>query len=134
MAKEHHVAWADRIGLSKRWEDAIKNCYYSYGTTMFPTHVKAFELLMVNIKEGVALKDKINDYKKIDINNKLDSYKKEWENRYPQQSQNPSYQRDLEIELNKLSAELQFGFMLQLLEDNGFGFYKSTYEEEEKMI
>jgi len=122
----HHVAWADRIGLNKRWEEAIKNCYYGmlYGPQDFKHAVNAFKMLMINIKGGPQLKDQVNEYiNKIDKVQNI-QYKK-WLSADP--GAITSRRKDVRNDLDNKKAEILFTFMIQLLEDNNFCFYKGEF-------
>lgn len=109
-------------------------CSANFGTTFYPIAVERFENDILNIKDGPAMKNKINDYKKNTLDPLILSERDEWIESHPQQAQNQSYLRDIELVLKQKKAKLLHNFILQLLEDNGFGMYKGTYEEEDEMI
>ncbi len=121
--KTSHVAWADRIGLNKRWEDAIKNCYYAmlYGPNDFNQAVAAFKILMINIKGGAQLKDQVNEHIK-KLNLIRDTKYNNWYRKHPNAIR--AEMNDKWNEFNNEKSELLFSFMIQLLEDNNFCFYK----------
>lgn len=52
-----HVAWKDRLGLSQDWDEAIKDCRYSWGTDTFFVHLDFLIYSIVNIKDGPQLYD-----------------------------------------------------------------------------
>ena len=126
----HHVAWADRVGLNKRWEDAIKNCFFSFGTPEFSTDVEAFESLIINVRDGPQLKQELNDFKETALQDKLDEWQGWWIKANPHLAENPAFLRDLEVELQKKKSRIIFNFLIQLLEDNKFVFYKSEFDGE----
>ena len=128
--KDHHVAWADRIGLNKRWADAIKDCFENYNTPGFKDSVEAFEALMVNIHEGPPLYNNIQKYKQETLTKDRETYIRVWKKKHPDLAQNRSYLKDLNIEIRKIENKKIFHFILQMLEDNKFGFYKSTFDGE----
>jgi len=127
---KHHVAWADRLGLNKLWFDDMKACSLSFGTDEYPIMVARFENDVVNIKSGPQLKDIITEYKRDKLDPLIDKLLRNWINAYPQESQNSSYLRDQEIFLEKKKTRMLCNFILQLLENNGFGFYKSELDGE----
>jgi len=131
VTNDHHVAWKDRIGLSERWEEAIKGCYYSWGENSFMNHLDALEHMIVNIKDGPQLHDMVQDYKTNVIQPDLYNQKMKWINDNIELAENRSYIRDLEIQLTRKGGKRLFTFIIQLLEDNGFGFYKSDDGEVE---
>lgn len=131
----HHVAWADRIGINKQWARDIEACSDAYGTPAYKFMVKRFQNNIPNIRDGPKLKDIINDFfehtAKIDYNKKINR----WRRNNPQEATNESWVLkkcdDLEPEL----YEDLYVFMMQILEDYGFGFYKSKIDDmEDKMI
>lgn len=128
--KKHHVAWADRIGLNKQWARDIEACSDAFGTHSYPVMVRRFQNNIPNIKGGPQLRDMIEEEEK-----RLEEKKKYlftvWANMYPQYADNESYVRQKEEELDLQMAEEKYRFIIQMLEDNDFGFYKSTVEEDE---
>ena len=121
----HHVAWKDRIGLSDRWEEAIKGCYYNWGSPSFYNNLDALTNLIVDIKNGPQLHTLIN--KKIsELDTIVYHHMEQWCKTHPDHVENPSYVRDEEKRFRQQYASKElFHFIIQLLEDNGFGFYKS---------
>lgn len=129
--KNHHVAWADRIGLNKLWAKDILNCSESFGTLGYEISVNRFRNDIINIKNSVQLKSIIDDY----VDNTLREWKMvtldEWNKVNPIAAQNDSWIRDTNKIIEVRSCELLCNFMIQLLEDNGFCFYESNIEEDE---
>lgn len=127
----HHVAWADRLGLNKIWHDAINYCRMTYGTDEYRQAVFGFQRLIVNIKDGPALKDTILEYKKNVWEKKIKNRLEQW------RAANPDLRDELTIvqdEHEKIRDDMMgelFDFMLQMLEDKGFGFYKSDIIDED---
>lgn len=131
----HHVAWADRIGLNKQWARDIESCGETFGTEMYLIMVRRFKNDIPNIKNGPQLKDLIDNFEKKDLNEYGNVLLEEWKGNYPQEADNESFVRQKEKEINMLAAEELYKYIIQLLEDQGFGFYKSRIDEvENKMI
>lgn len=127
--KKKHVAWRDQVGLSKRWEEAIKNCFLSYGTNDFKIHVNAFKLLMVDIKDGASLKsDCVN--KENELTNEGKQMIMDHLNNNPKIAEDDAKYRDAQSQVDEILTEKLFSFMLQLLCDNNFIFYKSEFDGE----
>ena len=120
-SKSHHVAWADRIGLNKTWAKAIERIWATYGTNDFSKAVWGLHVILINIKNGPQLKKETNQYIEKLRQNK---YKRlePYDDTYAYDSENII----LEDEMLPLLAN----FMIQLLEDNGFGMYKSEFDGE----
>lgn len=132
---DHHVAWKDRIGLSERWEEAIKGCYYNWGKPSFFNNLDALTHLIVNLKDGPALYNQL-ELKQVELRKIEEAHMAEWQDRFPSLIENPSYYRDeLKRYKEQHTSKHFFHFIVQLLEDNGFGFYKARIDEvEQKMI
>lgn len=116
----HHVAWADRIGLNKTWAKAIERIWATYGTESFHGAVWGLHIVIVNIEKGPQLKTKINNHiQKLreDKNKKLELYLDEDE-----------YDSEDEILEKEMLPDIAY-FMIQLLENNGFGMYKSNQDQ-----
>jgi len=120
--KSHHVAWADRIGYNKLLFQDIQACSVAFGTEAYSNSVWRLYYDIVNIKNGPALKDKIDEY----LNN-------EW---YPKRDEmirksDAVATGDMSVineERDNIVRQMMPGFcfyMKQLLETNGFGFYES---------
>lgn len=115
----HHVAWADRIGLNKTWAKAIERIWATRGTDDFSNAVWGLQTVIINIKNGPQLKKEIDQYiieLRQDKNEKLERY----DDTYAYDSEN----NILEGEMLPYLAN----FMIQLLENYGFGFYKSEFD------
>ena len=123
MDKEHHVAWADRIGLNKQWAKDIQACSDMFGTDLYSTMVRRFKNNIPNIKNGVQLYTIIDEYENLDLANKKKQMMFEWKQRYPQEASNRDYVKQKDDELDCWFAEKLYHFILQTLEDYGFGFY-----------
>jgi hypothetical protein len=128
--KSHHVAWADRIGLNKVWARDIQACSESFGTSYYINCVKRFRNDIVNIKNGPQLSDNIDNY----FDNSLISWKKktlkEWIDSHPKENKNKAWVRDTTELIEQKSYEILCKFMVQLLNNYGFGFYKGEYDGE----
>ena len=116
---KHHVAWADRIGLNKTWAKSIERIWATYGTDEFYDAVWGMRTIIINIKNGPQLKKEIDKYVEKLYEEKNEELKSYYDT-YAYDSENMI--RDKEM-LPKLAY-----FMIQLLEDHGFGFYKSKDE------
>ena len=131
MESKHHIAWADRLGLNKIWHDAIEFCRMSYGTSEYRQAVFGLYHLMVNIKDGAQLKDTIDKYKDGEWENKISERVDKWCMENPSLNDEPFI---IQMEEEKIRDDLMsdlFDFILQLLEDEGFGFYKSDIIDED---
>lgn len=114
--KSHHVAWADRIGLNKTWAKAIERIWATYGTNDFSHAVWGLHIITININNGPQLKKEIDQYiQKLRQDNimKLKPY-----------YDTPAYNSENNILEEEMLPSLA-NFMIQLLEDHGFGMYKS---------
>jgi hypothetical protein len=131
--QHQHVAWKDRIGLSDRWEDAIKGCYYNWDTDAFFTNLDALLHMLVNIRKGVQLYN-LAQKEKDNFKKKEDRYLSNWIAENPERADNPSRIKDFRHEIKKDHGKKLFHFIVQMLEDNGFGFYKSEYDGEYDII
>lgn len=125
---KRHVAWADRIGLNKQWARDIESCSDSFGTSGYPLMVQRFKSNIPNIKEGANLYDQIVERERELFNVERKNLIKEWEEYNPQEASNESFRLqkydEIELELNKIL----YHFIIQTLENNGFGFYKSSFD------
>lgn len=131
MESKHHIAWADRLGLNKIWHDALEYCRMSYGTSEYRQAVFGLYHLMVNIKDGAQLKDIIDKYRNEEWETKVEVRLNQWSIENPALNDEPSIVQD---ETEKIRDDLMsdlFDFILQLLEDQGFGFYKSDIIDED---
>ena len=126
MGEKHHVAWKDRLGLNRIWEQAILHCCNSFGTNMFVDDVELFRSLIINIKDGPQLKNIIDDY----INGELKEWQNKmfnnWKDHNKAEARIPEICNRIRNENNVEAHQYLFSFMLQLLEDHGFGFYLSN--------
>jgi len=131
----HHVAWADRIGINKQWARDIEACSDSYGTRTYHHMVRRFKNNIPNINEGPALHDMIDEYEQELFNNEYEQLLTRWMTNNPQEAENESYILQKEDEIRMHLNEKLYRFIIQLLEDHGFGFYKSKIDEmTDKMI
>jgi len=129
--KNHHVAWADRIGLNKIWFQNIQACDISFGSEYYPNAVWRLYYSIVNIKNGPQLKTIIDGYINGKWNQEIQKRLSNWIRDHPFESSDPnnvSFERS-QIK-NEMLPDLCY-FMRQLLEDYGFGFYESNIEEDE---
>lgn len=131
MAEDHHVAWKDRLGLNKIWEQCILRCCVSYGTNDFIDDVKLLHNTLINIRDGPQLKTIIDDYIKGELREWKDDRYSEWVELNKADARIPELSNKTEKEINMIAHKILLNKMLQTLEDNGFGFYKSKLEEDE---
>ena len=122
VENNHHVAWADRIGLNKTWAKGIERIWATIGTDGFNNAVWGLHTVIINIKNGPQLRKEIDDHI-IQLRMEKD---KELEPYYD----TPAYESENLILENNMLPGLA-NFMIQLLEDHGFGFYESSVEEDE---
>ena len=131
MEKNHHVAWADRIGLNKQWARDVQACGAVFGDEMYPDAVRRFRCNIPNIKSGPQLRDEIDGY----VKEELKQWKQEamdWLiEKNPGEANNPEWLRRSKEDIAEQSHEHLYTFIIQLLEDNGFCFYESNIEEDE---
>jgi len=124
--KNHHVAWKDRLGLNQQWMRDIQACSEAYGTTEYVLRVDRFLNDVVNIKDGPKLYETImKEYSTniITLGKKLFA---DWANAHPHESGIEEEMTEKQEEIRMFQAEHLHHFILQTLEDNGFGFYQST--------
>ena len=128
---EYHVAWADRIGLSERWRRDMDLCSETYGTKYYPARVEALRLDIINIRNGPKLKDMINDF----VSKELSVWKQKsydsWKEKNPHQARITSNVVRAETEINYEGCKKLHAYIVQLLEDQGFGTYKTRVETDE---
>lgn len=127
----HHVAWKDRIGFNKIWYENFKAMSETYGTDSHPFMVERAINDIVNIKNGPNLSDRISNKKKEIRSQELQYCRQQWLESNPQKAEDTYYLRDLNRQLKALEAQLLHHFIIQLWEDEGFGFYESTTEEDD---
>lgn len=124
--QQHHVAWADRLGLNKIWHDAIEECRMTYGTEKYRQSVFGLYHLIVNIKDDPKLKDIVDKYKDGIWEDKIKERLSKWCKENPSLIDEPFIvQSEEELIRDDMMSDL-FDYILQLLENEGFGFYKST--------
>ena len=126
----HHVAWKDRLGLNKQWMLDIQACSMTHGSTDYVNQVDRFLNDIINIKNGPHLYDIIKD----EWNNKIavegERALEQWKRTHLQESRIEEEVRDAQERIRQNQAERLYHFIIQTLEDNGFGFYQSTIVED----
>lgn len=125
-SNDHHVAWADRIGINKQWSRDIEACSESYGTSTFHHMVRRFKNNIPNIKNGPQLQTMISEYQHHLFNDEYQDMLYRWAKENPQEADNESFVLQKEDEIRMYLNELLYRYIIQLLEDHGFGFYKSN--------
>jgi hypothetical protein len=123
-----HVAWADRLGLNKIWHDAINDCRMAYGTSEYRRAVFGLYNLIIDIKDGPPLKTNITSYKNTTWEEKIKDRLDNWKRRNPYKQHTILAMQFEEEQIRNDMLEDLFSYMIQLLENNGFGFYKSEYD------
>jgi hypothetical protein len=131
----HHVAWADRIGLNKQWARDIEACSDAFGTPTYYHMVRRFKNNIPNMRDaGPNLHDMITEYEQYLFTEEYYRLLNNWRVHNPDEVHNESCQLREEDKITLHLAEQLYLFIIQLLETNGFGFYKSRIDEvEEKM-
>ena len=128
MEKNHHVAWADRIGLNKQWARDVQACGAVFGNELYPDAVRRFRCNIPNIKNGPQLRDEIDEYE----SQELKTWKKEalqWLiDNNQSEANNPEWLRRSKEDIEQKSHEHMYMYIIQLIEDNGFCFYESNIE------
>lgn len=117
MNDDHHVAWADRIGLNRTWAKAIEKIWVTYGTDEYYNAVMGLYSILINIKNGPQLRTVTDEYvqeKYVELKKKLEPFTDTY-----------AYRNEKKILEEEMLPDIAT-FMIQLLEDNGFGFYEST--------
>lgn len=129
----HHVAWKDRLGLNRIWEQNILACCKSFGTDAYIDSVECFRSTLVNVKNGPQLKKNVDDYFNGELKEWQENMLMNWVDSNRSESRIPELLRRTKNEYVIKAYQYLFSFILQTLEDNGFGFYQSSIEMEEKM-
>jgi hypothetical protein len=120
-----HVAWADRLGLNKIWHDAINDCRITYGTPEYRRAVFGLQQLILDVNDGPKLRTFINNYKNTEWEYKIKSRLDNWKRKNPYKQHSVSAIQFEEEQIRNDMLEDLFSYIIQLLEDNGYGFYKS---------
>jgi len=132
--KDHHVAWADRVGLNKQWARDILSCGEVFNTEYYCSTVRRFRNNIPNIKNGPQLKTMIDTYVNNDLSKLKDDEYDKWVSRNPQLAGNDAYKRSKWKDIKTWGCERLYQYMLQMLENYGFCFYESSTEEDEKKM
>jgi len=97
--------------------------------------VRRFKNNIPNINNGPQLHDMIETYERTLFKHKSQELLEEWIMLNPQEADNESFLLQKEDEIRIHLNEILYRFIIQLLEDHGFGFYKSKIDEmTDKMI
>jgi len=132
MVKDHHVAWKDRLGLNRIWEQSIIRCLNSYGTTSFIDDVNLLRTLIINIKDGPQLRSIIDDYYNNTIMIWINNGVEEWKQKNKAESSMPELVNRTRNEFKNFYYPYFLSFIMQTLENHGFGFYKTNIFDESK--
>ena len=131
----HHVAWADRVGLNKQWSRDVEACSNAYGSPLYHHMVQRFKNNIPNMRgDGPKLYDLLLEHEsrlKIEKNNII----REWRKQHPDLAREESFELEFEDRVQTKQDMDLYHFIIQTLEDHGFGFYKSNVDiVEGKMI
>jgi hypothetical protein len=126
----HHVAWKDRLGLNQQWMRDIQACSASHGTDDYVNQVDRFRNDVVNIKKGPNLYDDIAKEWDNNISKYGNNLFIEWAKSHPQEAKIAEECDAAQERIRLFQAEKLYHFIIQTLENNGFGFYQSTVEED----
>ena len=129
---DHHVAWKDRLGLNRIWEQSIIRCLNSYGTTSFIDDVNLLRTLIINIKDGPQLRSIIDDYYNNTIMIWINNGVEEWKQKNKAESSMPELVNRTRNEFKNFYYPYFLSFIMQTLENHGFGFYKTNIFDESK--
>jgi len=131
-AKNYKPAWKDRIGLNDRWRKDLDLCSETYGTPEYIDRVSCLLNDLINIKDGPALVDIVNDY----IDNVLDPWKEGGLTFWKKENRELQDDEDLILkvkkEINLEASKRLHHFILQLLENEGFGMYQTAQVKRRK--
>jgi hypothetical protein len=133
MGEGHHVAWKDRLGLNRVWEQDILVCSSLFRNNGYIDAVDRFRNNMINIHDGPQLKDVVDGFVKGELKNWKDEKMIIWMDENKGDARIPEIYNRTKAEIDLEAHEHLYNFMLQTLEDNGFCFYQSKLEEDEIM-
>ncbi|MBD3263645.1 MAG: hypothetical protein GF375_00905 [Candidatus Omnitrophica bacterium] len=124
-------AWKDRIGLNDRWRKDLDLCSETYGTSEYIDRVECLRNDLINIKDGPQLVDTVNEF----VDGKLTDWKAGgltfWKSESPELADDPDLVLKIKKEINLEASKRLHHFILQLLENEGFGMYKSDMKEDD---
>jgi hypothetical protein len=132
-ADDHRVAWKDRLEIKDVWKQNLMRCSECFRDDGYIDAVDCFRNNIININGGPALKDFIDDYVKGELKAWKNNHLAIWADDNKSDARVPEILAKTESEIDLKAHELLFHFIIQTLEDNGFCFYKSAIEMEEKM-
>jgi hypothetical protein len=125
----HHVSWKDRLGLNQQWMRDIQACSEAHSTDDYVNCVDRFRNDIINIKNGPALFDIVNDEWKNIAKKGLVTFE-DWKKSHMQESRIEEEVMEAQGIIRKDQAEQLYHFIIQTLELYGFGFYQAEYEGE----
>lgn len=129
--KPFHVIWADRIGLTDRWRRDLDLCSETYGTPEYINRVDALRNDIINIKDGPSLSNMIDNYIRDDLRVWILEIYNGWKIKNVSESKLQEGRLKTEKEIRFEAKKRLHKFITQLLEDKGFGTYKSKVSEDE---
>lgn len=118
----HHVAWADRIGLNKTWAKGIERIWAVCGTDEMSNAVWGLHTIIINIKNGPQLRKIIDD--------EIARLTKEKYEKLGPYIKTVAYDSENVILERELLSQIAY-FIVQTLEDHGFGFYESDLKTDD---
>jgi len=124
---KHHVAWADRLGFNKLWAEDIGMCSrakMSDNPQDFISMVERLDDDIINISNGAKLRDTIDKQKKI-LDSEMEQQLERYKIKNEFECRDPAFLDNYINNIVKYQyARKLYRFILQLLENKGFGFYK----------
>lgn len=131
---KHHVAWADRVEYDKLWFRNIQRCDEDFGTDLYETSVWRLYYSIINIKDGPQLKDMIDTYLYDVWYPSIEEHIRLWRRDNLFEQDDPTVEESERQQYRRERLPLLCLYIRQLLNDNGYGFYRGRSEEvEDKM-
>jgi len=124
--KSYRPAWKDRIGLNDRWRRDLDLCSDTFGTAEYIDRVECLRNDLVNIKDGPQLVDIVKEYVKGDLEDYRNGVLDFWKKENPEFISGDDLVLKVKKEINLEASKMLHHFILQLLENNGFGMYQTT--------
>ena len=117
MSENKHIVWKDHIRPNESWIKGIEEIRMTYGTDQYGIKVWSLYNIITNVKEGPPLKKIIDSY--------ILELRKEKYEKLESYYDTPAYDSENKILEDEMLPKIAY-FMVQLLEDEGFGFHQST--------
>jgi len=132
--QQHHVAWKDRLGLNDQWMRDIQVCSTTHGTTEYVGQVDRFKNDIINIHNGPPLYNIVEHYWNTELTRIGKELFIDWTQHYPHEAKIEEEVKEAQERIRQYQAEKLYHYIVQLLEDKGFGFYQSSIEMEENKM